>query len=359
MLKSFSRKKLKKSRSRSCIISQTSDLKRVKHSLFTLTSKAKSVFFLLLCSYRVNAFTLTVDNSRTPRNLPSSSFVSPKESFGDSTSTSLHVFFRKSSNDPDGGKIREEKLKAISQKDGKIIQSRGLMHNLKKPFVKRTDLQSAYADTAPALHLNQMSEQPKRGAGARIVESNGLGFFQRRSSHSQNLEVHADPSTNSLSRLLRGKIGRVHVNFDRLVFPRIKISGGGQFCLPHGCSFALLSIPHKIQTSFGVKRFTENFELEANNVIFTQDDVMNSFWIRKGLELLLNRILKCVIVRTMGGVAVIKCSVDTVKILVCTHFYALFLNNILHSTKVITHNLTLVFSLEISGKWKNIVYRKS
>ena len=132
-----------------------------------------------------------------------------------------------------------------------------------------------------------------------------------------HLNVHADPQTNSLRKLfLRGKIGKVHVNFDRLAFPRIKISGGGQFRLPKDVSFAWLSTMPGSFPFGNVKRFPSNFELEANNVIFTQEDVQDSFWIRRGLELLLNRILKSMVVRTMGGIAVVAAKVHSVDILV-------------------------------------------
>lgn len=229
--------------------------------------------------------------------------------------TSLNIFFRKNSNDHDKKSIAEDKI-IIRSPDDERSSSRSWRFFKKSPK-KRTAIRSTYVDTTAMLdNTNQIRPRTKeKKTGCRIIEHHALAFFQRRSVHLLNLKIDADPYTNSFSRLIRGKIGKLNVNFDRIALPRIKISGGGQFRLPYGATFSLLSIPSFIQNSFNIKRFRSDFELEANQVIFTEDDVKESFWIRKGVELLLNRILKAIVVRTMGGVAVVKSVVKTVEIL--------------------------------------------
>lgn len=272
------------------------------------------VFILFLCDQ--NYALLNPPNIQLPlRYKKTSGIFNPQQLYHQELShsqsdTSLSIFFRKSSNDPDKIDASRDKSKARKEK--------GVLDTIRKPFKKKTEIKASYIDTNAIERSRGSTRVPEKGNACRIIESSFKGFFERRSSHMLNLEVHTDPHTNSIFKLLRGKIGRVHVNFDRLAFPRIKISGGGQISLPKDISFALLSIPSSIQRGFNVKRFPSDFELEANNVIFSQDDLKESFWIKKGVELLLTRILKSVMVRIMGGVAVASSSVETIEILVST-----------------------------------------
>ena len=338
--------------------------KKIKNVFFTNTAiKVTPIIVFLLHLKHNEAFMnnyydnpdsnlIRLTPSTSP-NLSSSSLTYPKRTNNfernannqhRKKTTSLNVFFRKNANEQNEKKQKDTRMNRRNE-DGEGLKSRNFFYRIKKPFKKITAIRSTYIDSPPSLVAENLAERDKeieKRTGCRIVESTFLGFFQRRSSFAQHLTVHADPKSNSLSRLLRGKIGTVHVNFDRLVFPRIQISGGGQFRLPNGFNFALLSVPSAIQTNFGIKRFTSSFELEANNVIFIQEDVMTSFWIRRGVELLLNRILKSVVVRTMGGVAVVSSAVKVVEILVSN--VDLYVSNmILEFICFILHVFQLVF----------------
>jgi len=232
--------------------------------------------------------------------------------------SSLNVLFRKSSNKlkKDGEEMPKAEDLIDGQASAKPREKRLRHFPLKNPFrtaIRSTAMgRSTDLDTSTNIHTPSSQQESgslynnnvnsnnrsSRNTGCRIVETQAEGFFRRRSAHMSNLRIYADPLSNSLSRLIRGVVGTVHVTFDRLAFNKISMSGGGRFSIPNGADFALLSL-NPGPTNW-VKRFPNDFRLDATSVIFTQEDIMNSFYIKRGIELMLNRILKTVLVRTMG-----------------------------------------------------------
>lgn len=230
--------------------------------------------------------------------------------------SSLNVLFRKSSNKKIGSDSPDANTENVCHEIKGIVSAR----EKKKSFnteirctsvaqIADLDTRNMIREELPPTTLMD-NERKSTTSGCRVVESQMEGFFRRRSQHMKNLQVHADKCSNSLLRLLRGIVGTVHVTFDRLAFKKITMSGG-EFSIPDGAEFALLSL-NPGPTNW-VKRYPKDFRIQATNVIFNQDDVMNSFYIKRGIELMLRRILKNLLVRTMGSTVQIQ-SVEVTKV---------------------------------------------
>src|SRR3569832_2343662 len=105
------------------------------------------------------------------------------------------------------------------------------------------------------------------------------------------LDVHCAPNGNALD-LLRGHFqSDASVEFDRLVFPCIRISGGrleAQRLAVNLWSFT----PSASSSRRRRRRYPNQFDFVAHDVKFTQDDLFESNCIRNGLRRLLVRILK-------------------------------------------------------------------
>jgi hypothetical protein len=102
--------------------------------------------------------------------------------------------------------------------------------------------------------------------------------------------VECEPTSNML-QVLRGQFHcDATINLDRIVFGNFQVSGGQlrakNFCL-NLLSFAPFALP-----MVPSPRYPNRFDLIAQNVTLTQDDLWESSSIRNGLRRLMNRILK-------------------------------------------------------------------
>jgi hypothetical protein len=119
-----------------------------------------------------------------------------------------------------------------------------------------------------------------------------------------NLKVKCEPTPMSL---FRGQIRcDASVDFDRIVFGAIRLSGGRLEA--HRLAVNLLSFtPDVIPTA--PPRFPNQFDFVASNITFTQEDLFESPCIRNGLSNLLRRILK------QTGVTSSTISIKSIEIL--------------------------------------------
>jgi hypothetical protein len=103
-----------------------------------------------------------------------------------------------------------------------------------------------------------------------------------------NMIVECDPTSNIL-QFMRGQFYcDATINLDRIVFGNFQVSGGQlqakNFCLN---LFSFLRIPLAASP-----RYPDQFELHAQSMTLTQEDLWESSCIRNGLRRLMNRILK-------------------------------------------------------------------
>lgn len=124
-----------------------------------------------------------------------------------------------------------------------------------------------------------------------------------------NLNVECDPTSNLL-QFLRGQFHcDAIVNLDRIVFGSIRVSGGQlqakNFCL-NLFSFAPMNV---IPLTAPAPRYPNQFDLLAQNLTFTQEDLCESPCIRNGLKRILTRILK------NRGLAALKISIRSIQVL--------------------------------------------
>jgi hypothetical protein len=122
-----------------------------------------------------------------------------------------------------------------------------------------------------------------------------------------NLIVECDP-TSSVLQFLRGHFYcDATINLDRIVFGNFQISGGQlqarNFCL-NLFSFAPITIPMAASP-----RYPNQFDLIAQNLTFTQEDLWESSCIRNGLRRLMTRILK------QKGLSAMNVSLQSIQIL--------------------------------------------
>jgi hypothetical protein len=124
-----------------------------------------------------------------------------------------------------------------------------------------------------------------------------------------NMSVECDP-TSTLLQLLRGQFHcDATVNLDRIVFGNIRFSGGQLQAKNFGVnllSFAPNTLPLPLAPS---PRFPRQFDLVAQNLTCTQDDLCESSCIRNGLRRLLTRILK------NRGLAALNVSIQSIQVL--------------------------------------------
>mmetsp|Transcript_699 Transcript_699/g.901 ORF Transcript_699/g.901 Transcript_699/m.901 type:complete len:399 (+) Transcript_699:304-1500(+) len=133
-----------------------------------------------------------------------------------------------------------------------------------------------------------------------------------------NLQVVSSPRGNVLKRLLsKGEMASdVSINFDRLVFGNLRMSGG-RIDIKRMSLKVLANVPPPVGRRFRqgllgmkVRRFSSPFEFHAQNCIFTQDDIRKSSCIQNGLQNLLNNILN-----RSGFLSATSVKVSSVKIL--------------------------------------------
>jgi hypothetical protein len=122
-----------------------------------------------------------------------------------------------------------------------------------------------------------------------------------------NLIVECDP-TSGVLQFLRGQFYcDATINLDRIVFGNFQVSGGQlqakNFCL-NLFSFAPINIPMAASP-----RYPNRFDLIAQNLTFTQDDLWESTCIRNGLRRLMTRILK------QKGLSAMNVSLRSIQIL--------------------------------------------
>jgi len=119
-----------------------------------------------------------------------------------------------------------------------------------------------------------------------------------------NMEVQCDPSTNLLD-VARGYFcGDASVDFDRIVFGPIRMSGGRIEAHKMGLNLYTFAPLFK-----GGPRFPHAFDFVAKNITFTQEDLFESNCIRNGLRRLLTRILQS------RGLRPSTISIDSISIL--------------------------------------------
>jgi hypothetical protein len=122
-----------------------------------------------------------------------------------------------------------------------------------------------------------------------------------------NIIVECDPTSNIL-QFFRGQFHcDATINLDRIIFGNIQISGGQlqakNFCL-NLFSFAPFTFPLAPSP-----RFPSQFDLLAQNMTFTQDDLWESSCIRNGLRRLIKRILK------NRGLTAMNVSIQSIRVL--------------------------------------------
>lgn len=338
-------------------------------------NKLKSYVIASFCTTCTNAFSNSFPCLHYPSGSIQKTFAStlskekipqPLPTHHSDSTTSLSAFFRRKSDDDLHELVVSDsysKSPSISQEQHREEQNYShlplsssssqattgngrnggfrILHYVSNPLrtLTKRSASATSAIQAPTPNKNSLVLQGKIEAKeessraiCKYLEERTKIFFVNRSTHHLNLRVQADPRSNSFSRFIRGKIGTIHINFDRLALPKIKISGGGQFSLVRGADVQMLSFVNVLQQLSGtavpqneyvpkvlsIKRFSSPFDLQATNLILIQDDVMSSIWIKQGLRILLNRILKRIVVRTMGNLAVVAVDVETVEILVST-----------------------------------------
>uniref|UniRef100_A0A7S1Z9Q4 Uncharacterized protein n=2 Tax=Ditylum brightwellii TaxID=49249 RepID=A0A7S1Z9Q4_9STRA len=127
------------------------------------------------------------------------------------------------------------------------------------------------------------------------------------------LTIVSNPRGNILSRLIsRGEIlSDVQINFERLVFHNLRMSGG-RIDIKRMSLKILANVP-SLRRVLGNKKihcFPSPFEFHAQDCIFTQDDIIQSPCIRNGIQNLLNHILN-----KSGFLSATSVTVSSVKIL--------------------------------------------
>jgi hypothetical protein len=140
-----------------------------------------------------------------------------------------------------------------------------------------------------------------------LVQSTLIGLFGRWSQGShENLDVICHPRSKTLDLVLGRFACDATVDFDRIIFPPIRMHKGrlevnrmtlGVWSLTPG------AIPIRGQ------RYLNQFDFYARNITFTGEDLIESRCIRNGLRNLLRRILK------LRGTKAVQMSIKTMKIL--------------------------------------------
>eukprot|EP00591_Stephanopyxis_turris_P003325 CAMPEP_0195513676 /NCGR_PEP_ID=MMETSP0794_2-20130614/5271_1 /TAXON_ID=515487 /ORGANISM="Stephanopyxis turris, Strain CCMP 815" /LENGTH=436 /DNA_ID=CAMNT_0040641745 /DNA_START=171 /DNA_END=1481 /DNA_ORIENTATION=+ len=140
--------------------------------------------------------------------------------------------------------------------------------------------------------LEENSKAQTTSHMSRFVANALLTRLQTWSTHTLNLSVSSILHAHTFPRLLlKQQLSTdLSITFDRLAFPNIQISGGGRMYI-NKIIVDLRSMLSKDNESTGRKRFPKSFEFHAQNVVFTQEDILNSTCIRNGLQRLFNRIL--------------------------------------------------------------------
>uniref|UniRef100_A0A7S4RBJ7 Uncharacterized protein n=1 Tax=Ditylum brightwellii TaxID=49249 RepID=A0A7S4RBJ7_9STRA len=127
------------------------------------------------------------------------------------------------------------------------------------------------------------------------------------------LTIVSNPRGNILSRLIsRGEIlSDVQINFERLVFHNLRMSGG-RIDIKRMSLKILANVPslRRVLGNKKIHRFPSPFEFHAQDCIFTQDDILQSPCIRNGIQNLLNHILN-----KSGFLSATSVTVSSVKIL--------------------------------------------
>mmetsp|Transcript_27005 Transcript_27005/g.39111 ORF Transcript_27005/g.39111 Transcript_27005/m.39111 type:complete len:657 (+) Transcript_27005:148-2118(+) len=128
------------------------------------------------------------------------------------------------------------------------------------------------------------------------------------------LTIVSNPRGNILSRLIsRGEIlSDVQINFERLVFHNLRMSGG-RIDIKRMSLKILANVPslRRVLGNKKIHRFPSPFEFHAQDCIFTQDDILQSPCIQNGIQNLLNHILN-----KSGFLSATSVTVSSVKILV-------------------------------------------
>jgi hypothetical protein len=137
-----------------------------------------------------------------------------------------------------------------------------------------------------------------------------LGIIHRRSvvpPHGLAVEAHTRGRFGGLNSLGQFRCDAT-IQFDRVTFPNIRLSGGGTL-MTKRLLVNLLAFGNNSWSS-GRPRYERPFEIIATNCTFTEDDLWASSCIRNGLSNLLVRILN------NAGVSTVQVKVTAVKILV-------------------------------------------
>eukprot|EP00978_Attheya_sp_CCMP212_P023464 scaffold71946_cov58-Attheya_sp.AAC.2 len=113
-----------------------------------------------------------------------------------------------------------------------------------------------------------------------------------------NLIVRSDPMGNVLGRFFLNSefASDIQIEFDRIVFGNIRISGGridaNRLALDTSALTPQITFNRRNATTAPKRRFASPFEFHAQNCIFTQDDLLESNCIRNGLANLAKNVLK-------------------------------------------------------------------
>jgi hypothetical protein len=178
----------------------------------------------------------------------------------------------------------------------------------RSPFKSLPDL----SDSDPA--MPDIKKTPKkRKFWARMTQkwfqNFLLGIIHRRSlvpPHGLVVEAHPRGRFGGLASLGQFRCDAT-IQFDRVIFPNIRLSGGGTL-MTKRLLVNLFAFGNNSWSS--APRYERPFEIIATNCTFTEDDLWDSSCIRIGLANLLVRILNNV------GVSTVQVKVTAVKILV-------------------------------------------
>ena len=135
---------------------------------------------------------------------------------------------------------------------------------------------------------------------AMVVENVLTGLITRHAIEiPEDLTIQASTHGQLVPRLLRGEFTtEAKISVGRLVFPIIRMSSGT--LQVKRMTLNLLGFTHK-----GQSRFPKQFELHADDLVFSRHDLMFSPCIRNGLRRLLVRVLRDRSCRSYHGLALV------------------------------------------------------